>query len=448
MADLSVIYYELDQLSPRRRNPRIHSDAQIKQLVRSIEHFGFTNPVLIDAERQIIAGHGRLEAAKRIGLQRVPTISLDEMTEADIRAYVIADNKLAENAGWDDGLLALEFEYLSELEFDFDLMPTGFELPQIDLALLYLKEGAEAEDPADRIPSDVSGPIVTRLGDIWAIGPHRLICGDSLKEETYGSLMGDDKAQMVFCDPPYNVPIDGHVMGLGETKHREFAMAAGEMSPEAFEEFLATVFGHLAHYSQDRSIHFQCMDWRHMREILAAGEQAYSALKNLCIWSKTNGGMGSLYRSQHELVFVFKSGTGAHINNVELGKHGRNRTNVWTYAGANAFGAGQGDLQLHPTVKPVALVKDAILDCSHRNGIVLDAFSGSGSTLVAAQQTGRRGYGIEIDPAYCDVILQRMTDICGLDARLDGTDQSFEEVQTARGEHIEEHAAEEALDHV
>jgi hypothetical protein len=259
------------------------------------------------------------------------------------------------------------------------------------------------------------------------------ICGNSLVRDTYAALLGDARAQMVFTDPPYNVPIDGHVCGSGSVQHREFAMAAGEMSSAEFTAFLSGVFTHLAEFSADGSIHFQCMDWRHMGEMLTAGGKAYSELKNFCVWAKTNGGMGSLYRSQHELVFVFKAGRAPHINNIELGRHGRYRTNVWTYPGVNSFGGAQGDLALHPTVKPAALVRDAILDCSHRRGIVLDAFAGSGTTLVAAEQTGRRGFGIEIDPRYCDVILRRLADLCDLEARLGQDGPDFAAVAAQRG---------------
>jgi DNA modification methylase len=433
MSHLKIAYEPVSTLTPRARNPRTHSKKQIGQIAQSIRHFGFTNPVLLDEQRGIIAGHGRVEAAKLLGLESVPTVCLRDMSEADIRAYVIADNKLAENAGWDRNLLALEFQYLSELELDFDLTLTGFELPEIDVALGELAIGAESDepDPADMVPETAGAP-VTRLGDVWHIGPHRLICGDSLQHDTYDRLLGAARAQMVFTDPPYNVPIDGHVCGSGTVQHREFAMASGEMSSEQFAGFLTAAFNQLAAFTVDGSIHFQCMDWRHMREILDAGAAAYTELKNLCVWSKTNGGMGSLYRSQHELVFVFKSGKAPHINNVELGRHGRYRTNVWTYAGVNSFGNNQADLALHPTVKPAAMVRDAILDCSHRKGLVLDSFAGSGTTLIAAQQTGRRGYGIELDPIYCDVILRRMKLVCGLDARLGENGPWFEEVARSR----------------
>jgi 16S rRNA G966 N2-methylase RsmD len=356
------------------------------------------------------------------------------MNEAQIRAYVIADNRLAENAGWDRELLAIELQHLYELDLDFDVTITGFEMPEIDVLFGELQAAGfsrDEHDPADEVPEvDESVPAVTRPGDLWVVGKHRLICGDATDPAVYGGLLGGERAQMVFTDPPYNVPIDGHVCGLGAVKHREFAMAAGEMSEAEFTRFLATTFGHLAAHAADGAIHYICINWRHLGEVLAAGQSSYSELKNLCVWAKTNGGMGSLYRSQHELVFVFKSGEGAHINNVELGKHGRYRTNLWTYAGVNSFGRNRDeDLAMHPTVKPVALVADAILDCSRRNGIVLDAFAGSGTTLLAAERTGRRGYGIELDPLYCDVIVKRLAKVTGLEAIHAETGRRFAEVE-------------------
>lgn len=429
---ISITYQPLDKLVPRATNPRTHTAKQIGQIAASIRRFGFTNPVLVDSANGIIAGHGRVAAARSLGIKKVPTLRLAEMSEADIRAYVIADNRLAEKAGWDRKLLGLELQYLSELDIDLDLTITGFDLPEIDILIGEISPANE-ENALDEVPPLELGPAVTKPGDVWQIGPHRLICSDATLAESYGRLLGSEKAQLVFSDPPYNVPIDGNVCGLGKVKHREFAMASGEMSEAAFTTFLTTVFRHLASASSDGAIQFQCMDWRHVGEILAAGRAAYSELKALCVWAKTNGGMGSLYRSQHELVFVFKAGSGPHINNVELGKHGRYRTNVWSYAGVNSFGSQRDDLALHPTVKPVAMVMDAIRDCSHRKGIVLDAFAGSGTTLVAAERSGRRGYGIEIDPHYCDVILRRLAAVTGREAVLQATLQSFATVAAGRG---------------
>ncbi|NMJ44436.1 ParB N-terminal domain-containing protein [Roseomonas sp. JC162] len=431
---LTITDQPVDALTPRTTNPRTHSKAQIAQIAASIQRFGFTNPILVDEANGIIAGHGRVAAARKLGRTTVPTIRLAAMSEAEIRAYVIADNRLAEQAGWDRHLLGLELQYLTDLDIDLDVTLTGFSLPEIDVLIgeLSLVPDTGKPDPADAVLAMPAGPAITQSGDVWTIGPHRLICGDATIAETYQRLLGTRRAQMVFTDPPYDVPIDGHVCGLGGVKHRKFAMAAGEMTEAAFTDFLTTVFRHLAAFSKDGALHFQCMDWRHIGEIMTAGRAAYTELKNLCVWTKTNGGMGSLYRSQHELVFVFKAGKAPHINNVELGKHGRYRTNVWSYAGVNSFGGQRDDLALHPTVKPVAMVADAIRDCSHRKGIVLDAFAGSGTTLVAAAQTGRRGYGIELDPLYCDVILRRVQDACAAEAVLEGTGQTFAAVSAVR----------------
>jgi DNA modification methylase len=431
MRNLSVTYKDPKALKPRATNPRTHSKRQIEQLKNSIREFGFVRPVLLDGEDGIVAGHGSTQAAIELGMADIPTVCVDHLSPAQIRAYVIADNKLAENSGWDRQLLALELKELS-LSLNFDVTLTGFELPEVDLLFGELDDSAP--DAADEVPvTDLNRPAVTQIGDLWQMGGHFLLCGDSTKRESYEALLRGSRAQAIFTDPPYNVPIAGHVSGLGKNVHREFAMASGEMTSTEFTAFLETVFSHLADASEDGSLHYICMDWRHMREVLdAAG--SYSELKNLCVWAKTNAGMGSLYRSQHEFVFVFKRGTASHINNVELGRFGRNRTNLWTYAGVNTFGADRdAELAMHPTVKPVALVADAILDCSHRGGIVLDAFAGSGTTLIAAEKTGRRGYGIEIDPHYADTIVRRLENVYGLKVILTATGQSFNAVATARG---------------
>jgi hypothetical protein len=293
---LSVVYQDASALKPRTTNPRTHSKKQITQIANAIRRFGFTNPVLVDDANGIVAGHGRVEGAKAVGLDQVPTVRLSDMSEAEIRAYVIADNRLAENAGWDRALLGLELQYLTELEIDFDVTVTGFDPPEIDILIGDLSLAVNDNDPADAVVEVAAGPAISRPGDVWQIGNHRLICGDSTRLETYQQLLGDARAQMVFTDPPYNVPISGHVGGLGSIQHREFAMASGEMSPAEFTAFLRSVFGHLATFSVDGAIHFQCMDWRHVSEIMAAGTAAYTDLKNICVWAKNNGGMGSLYR--------------------------------------------------------------------------------------------------------------------------------------------------------
>ena len=405
MANLRILYKAPAALKPRSNNPRTHTAKQIKQIAASIKEFGFVNPVLIDGANGIIAGHGRVEAAKLLGMGDVPTVRVDHLSPSQIRAYVIADNRLAENAGWDRRLLALELQEIS-VDLNFDVTVTGYETAEIDILV---NELTETDDEADELPDiDRTMPAVSRLGDRWLLGDHVLLCGNALSRASYAALLGSKKAQMVFTDPPYNVAIAGHVTGLGRIKHREFAMASGEMTKPKFTGFLKGTFEHLVRFSINGSIHFICMDWRHLSEVMEAAAKPYSEFKNLCVWTKTNAGMGSLYRSQHELVFVMKNGTAPHINNVELGRFGRTRTNVWKYGGVNTFGSNRNEeLAMHPTVKPLALVADAILDCSKRSGIVLDVFAGSGTTLIASEKTGRRGYGMEIDPHYADVIIHR-----------------------------------------
>ena len=404
---IEVVYRPIDQLRPDPKNARRHSRKQIRQVADSIQAFGFNVPILIDAELKVIAGHGRLLACQLLGHKEVPTISLEHLSEAQARAFMIADNRLTEIASWDDRLLGEQLRELSELHLEFSLEITGFDMGEIDLLI----EGASGilEPDPDNEPLPV-GPAVTRPGDTWLLGPHRIHCGSALDEAAYRALMQHDRAAMVFTDPPYNVPIDGNVSGLGAIRHREFAMAVGEMDEAEFTAFLSRALGLLASYSLDGALHFICMDWRHIGELLAAGKSTYTELKNLCVWTKDNAGMGSLYRSQHELVLVFKHGREAHQNHVQLGLYGRNRSNVWSYPGANSFSRSGSEgnlLALHPTVKPVALVADALRDCSCRGEIVLDAFLGSGTTLIAAERTGRVCHGLELDPLYVDTTVRR-----------------------------------------
>lgn len=428
-------------LRPYARNARTHSKKQLRQIADSIERFGFTNPVLISDEDEIVAGHGRVEAAKLLGLERVPTIRLSHLSEAERRAYVLADNKLALNAGWDQDLLAIELQALIDL--DFDVTITGFSLAEVDLTLDLARDRDPDAPPGpeDQVPT-LGERAVTRRGDVWQLGRHRLVCGDARDPADYDRLLGEEVVDLIFTDPPYNVPIDGHVCGLGKIQHREFAMASGEMSPQAFTQFLRDALEPAARRCRDGAIAFVCMDWRHMRELLDAGETVFTELKNLCVWNKTNGGMGAFYRSKHELIFVFKAGTGAHTNTFGLGDGGRYRTNVWDYPGVNSVGADKSDsLALHPTVKPTALVADAIRDCSKRGQIVLDSFGGSGTTLIAAETCGRSARLIEFDPLYCDTIVRRYERLTGKRATLVSTGEPFDTVEARRSTEPEEATA-------
>jgi DNA modification methylase len=417
-------------LRPYPGNARTHSPKQIKQIARSIERFGFNNPVLVDDDDQIIAGHGRVEAAKLLNMKTVPTVRLSHLSETEKKAYILADNRLAEKAGWDNDLLAIELQGL--VDIGFDVLLTGFEPAELDLIIEGI--GDESEQPENSVPETASGPAVSRLGDVWTLGKHTLVCGDATDAATYKLLrMDNDKAEFVFTDPPYNVKIDGNVSGLGRVKHREFAMASGEMSEDQFTTFLSETYALLCRHSTDGSIHQICMDWRHMREMLAAGDANYSELKNVCIWNKTNAGMGTFYRSKHEMVFIWKNGSAPHLNTFELGQHGRHRTNVWDYDGVNTMRAGRLDeLAMHPTVKPVAMVADAIKDCSKRGSLVLDPFCGSGTILIAAEKTGRRARAIELDPRYVDVAIKRWEQYTGKIAILAPLDETFDEVSEAR----------------
>jgi DNA modification methylase len=408
-----IILQDVNSLKAYPSNARKHNDKQIEKIAASIKKFGFNNPILVDSSNMIIAGHGRWQAAKQLKLEQTPTLCLDHLTEDEVRAYVLADNKLAELAHWDKEILAIELQHLTSLELDFDIEITGFEIGEIDF--LIDGDSHSALDPADElVVPDRERIAETQLGDLWELGKHRLFCGNSLDDKSYQQLMQGTQAQMIFTDPPYNVPIDRHVCGKGSIKHREFEMASGEMSEAEFKNFLHTNMMLVKKYSSPHAIAFYCMDWRHMKEMLDAAEQTRYELKNLCVWVKNNGGMGSLYRSKHELVFVFRVGNEQHINNVLLGKYGRYRTNVWEYAGINTFRKDRmEELAMHPTVKPVNLIADAIKDCSKRGGIILDTFGGSGTTLLAAQKTGRCARLIELDPHYCDVIVKRWEKMTG-----------------------------------
>jgi DNA modification methylase len=421
----------LSALKPYGRNARTHSRRQIKQIAKSMERFGFCNPILIDDDKQIIAGHGRAEAAKLIGMTAVPTVRLSHLSEADKRAYILADNKLAEKAGWDREILTIELQALVDLDFDFETI--GFEAAEVDMILEDASESSGGfPGPEDDVPP-FPQVTTTLAGDLWVLGKHRLLCADAREKTSYDVVLEGAKAEFVFTDPPYNVPIDGHVCGLGRVRHANFAMACGEMSEQEFVGFLGDVFSLLAAHTLDGSIHQICMDWRHLGEMCIAGRRVYSELKNLCVWNKNNAGMGTFYRSKHELIFVWKSGKAPHVNNFELGQHGRSRSNVWDYAGVNTFRAGRLDeLAMHPTVKPVALIADAIKDCSRAGHLVLDPFAGSGSTLIAAERTGRQARALEIDPHYVDVAVKRWERFTGKIAVLAASGERFDDISDER----------------
>ena len=372
--------------------------------------------------------HGRLLAAAELGLKEVPVIVISGLDETQQRTLAIADNKIADNAGFDRKILAAELGELAPLlaEINLDISITGFDPAEIDALSVDFSD--PEHDPADEILSVDGISAVSTIGDVWLLGQHRVICGDACDETYVRRLMAGKRASMVFADPPYNLRISS-IVGRGKIKHREFASGSGEMSSPQFIDFLTRWMKLAAQYSQNGSICFACIDWRHITEILTAGNGVFHGLKNIVVWAKSNAGQGSFYRSAHEFICVFKHGDAPHLNNIELGKHGRNRSNVWSYPGVNTFRAGRMDeLSVHPTVKPVALIADAIRDCSRRGDIIFDPFLGSGTTVLAAERVGRKAFGIELDPVYVDVAIRRWQSFTKRDAILEATGETFDEI--------------------
>lgn len=421
----------IGSLRPHPRNARTHSKKQIALIKGSIEKFGQIRPVIVDDEDTILAGHGFIEAARLAGLTHVAVVRFSHLSETQKRAYLIADNKIAEQAGWDREILAIELGELIELlpAEDLEVTLTGFAVPEIDLLLADMAASRSGSD--DILPA-LPQNAITMLGDVWLLGRHRLSCDDARKSESFARLMKGTLAVAVFCDPPYNVRVRS-IAGRGQIQHPEFAFASGEMRPAQFRRFLCDTLGNGIRVSTESAVHFVCMDWRHIGELIDVGREVYDTMLNLVVWNKTNAGQGSFYRSQHELIGVFRSGGRPHRNNVELGRFGRNRSNVWTYAGVNTFGKDRmKSLAAHPTVKPVALVADALLDCTARGDVVLDQFAGSGTTILAAEKIGRIGYCLEYEPRYVDVAILRWQQQTKLEATLEGDGRTFEEIGQAR----------------
>jgi DNA modification methylase len=416
-------------LKRNARNARTHSKKQIRQIADSILAFGFVVPLVVDETKTTLLGHGRLAAAIDLDLKTVPVIVLEGLSEAKKRALVLADNKIAENAGWERKRLSLELPELAELliEEGLDISITGFEPVEIDQIAIDFEE--DTSDPADTVESEwLAASVVSKPGDIWELGEHRLVCGDARNAGDIDRLMSGKRAAMAFLDPPYNVRVKS-IVGRGRIKHAEFAMASGEMSPCQFAAFLKETLGNATGVSRDGAVHYVCIDWRHVGELIEVGREVYGDLLNLVVWVKTNAGQGSFYRSQHELIGVFRVGESNHLNNIELGRHGRSRSNVWHYAGVNTFRAGRMDeLAAHPTVKPVGMVADALKDCTRRGDIVLDTLAGAGTTILAAERVGRRAYSLELEPKYVDVAVRRWQAFTRRDAVHAHTGQTFEDV--------------------
>jgi len=425
-------YESIGRLQLNPRDPRTYSPTEQRRVGKALKRFGAI-PLIVTAERIMLSGNFWLEAAKLAGFTEVPVIVADHLSPSEADAFMLAQVRLIERGEWDERLLGQLLLDLTVQDLDFDVSITGFDPGEIDLKIIALDEQAEEGDPADDVAP--IGPAVSERDDLWMLGEHRLLCGDSLRTESYDVLLRGELAAVVFADAPFNLSIAGHVSGLGALTHREFVMGSGEMSEAEFTDFLITATTRMAEHSVDGSLHYLAMDWRHMHELIVAGRRSYDSLQNLCVWSKGRGGMGSMYRSEHELFFVFKKGKKPHRNNIQLGRYGRNRTNVWQFPGANAFGRSGDEgnlLAVHPTVKPVALIADVLLDASVRGDLVLDPFMGPGSTLIAADKVGRRARGIEIDPLYVDAAVRRFERWTGESARLEADGRTFRQVEAER----------------
>ncbi|MCB2047666.1 MAG: ParB N-terminal domain-containing protein [Novosphingobium sp.] len=415
LARHTIEYLPIDEIRPDPRNPRAHSKRHIRILAKSIAEFNFNVPVLIDDSGQLVTGHGRHQAMLLLGMTEIAAIRLKHLSDEQRRAFMVADNRLHDLSSWNRDNLASILLELAEADLDFDIELTGFSVGEIDLMVM---SPEDEQDRDEALPE--SGPAVATEGELWHLGDHRLLCADALRLPSYRTLMEEEQAEVVATDPPYNVPIDGHVSGLGKIRHRSFVQGAGEMSEAEFIAFLEGAMRNAAEFSRDGSLHYWAMDWRHLHELTMAARGVYDEQVNLCVWAKTGAGMGSLYRSQHELFGVWRKGRVRHRNNVQLGRFGRSRSNVWSYPGANSFSKASDEgnlLALHPTVKPVALIADILLDCTKRGDIVLDPFLGSGSTIIAAEKVGRRARGLELDPLYVDTIIRRWQRWTGEQAR-------------------------------
>lgn len=430
--DLTFVDVPIEKIRIAEQRVRKPSNRQVSRVKRSIETFGVCGFPLLDHENCMIDGHAIVEAARQLGLSSIRCIVLQDCTELERRALSIALNRLQERGEWDEQVLRLEYQYL--LESNFDLTLTGFEISEIDRVLVLDDTGPDEADPVDRVgelpASDAAA--VSRPGDIWELGSHKAMCGNARSPEHLAAVVGDDTISVVFTDPPYNVRVNGHVRA-SKGKFEEFAEGSGEMSEAEYERFLNITVENMAGTLKPGGILFLCIDWRHVEVLMRVLRGLELELINFCVWGKDKPGMGSLYRSQHEIVLVAKRTGAPHRNNVQLGAHGRNRSNLWRYAGATGGRKSEeDDFSLHPTVKPVRMVRDAILDVTALEEVVLDPFLGSGTTLLAAERAHRVCVGLEISPAYVDVAIRRWEKMTGLEARLAGTGQTFSEVRAER----------------
>ncbi len=426
-----IMRVPVGRVRPSPHHARIHSPEKLTALSAAIRRYGTIDPIIVDQDYTIISGMARWMVCRELGIAEVPVIFIEHLSPIEVRALRIAMGRFPEWATWDRDQLRIELPEIVATLPELAMEEIGFSIQEVD-RLIAIPDQHEP-DPADDIPPEPSAPPISMSGDIWKLDQHLVLCGDALEADSYNRLLDNTAVRLVLTDPPYNVPVNGHVTKrIG--KFDEFAMASGELTPDQFSQFLRRAFGLIARVSLDGAIAFIFIDWRHARLLQEAADGVLFELKNHIVWVKNAPALGSFYRSQHEFVLVYKIAEGKHVNNFALGQHGRTRTNVWHYAGMSSFGTGREEaLALHATPKPIAMLVDAILDCSHPGDLVLDPFGGSGSTLIAAERARRRARLIEISPTYVDTIVRRWERFSGEHAVLLGTNQSFTEVAQTRG---------------
>lgn len=428
--ELRIVRRAIDSVRPAGARARVTTPEQLERVIKSIRQFGLVTPILIDAEDRIVSGHVVWEAAQKIGSETIECLVVDHLDDAELKALSLALNRIAETGDWNlDTLREVMIEIRSA---DIDLTTTGFTLQEFDQITLAPSPSSQDEEDCAEVEFKDETP-VSRIGDLFQLNDHRLLCGDALEAESYRQVLGGRMAHCTFSDPPYGCKIEGFVSGLGKHKHKDFVMASGEMDDAQFIEFLETYLTHCRTFTSKGAVTFACMDWRQIDKLLAAGAQAGFNRNNIVVWNKGSGGMGSLYRSAHELIAVFCNGKSPATNNVELGRHGRDRSNLWSYPGANRRGSSANHaLADHPTPKPIELVEDALLDITRPGDVVLDPFSGSGTTLIAAERCGRITCGIELDPQYVDRTIRRWERMTGHEVIHVESGMTFTELMTER----------------
>lgn len=429
-----IEHIPIELVRPYPLNARTHDERNISVIMASMRQFKFRNPILIDADNMVVAGHGRLEAAKRLGMKAIPALRITDLTSDELRAYRIADNRSAELAGWDDQIIAIELQHLSKIDVAFSVELTGFSHAEVDVRIdnAATSVNGDGDEAADEIPELQELPI-SRPGDLFVMGPHRLLCGSALDSSCYERLLNDEKAILICQDPPWNIAVKD-ISGSGSKKHREFIMASGEMTDSEFRNFILTELQCNLAFAAPGAVFQVFIDWRGVEKVITAGVSLGLEHFGICIWNKGHGSFGSPWRSAHEMIVCFRVPGAPIKDRVKMGHYGRVRNNVWTVPGMGSFGKGRKEaLEAHPTSKPIQILTEAIRDVTDRGDIVVDGFSGSGSCLIAAHKTGRVFRGLELDPLYVDTIVRRWQKYTDEEAILEGDGRTFAELEEERG---------------